>query len=259
MWEENRNTRASVKNNGYVNTYDLIDPKTRTDSTARKNGIKTSSSKLDSKEMQLNSSMVNSLKKKVNEVANKVDNIVTKFVKNDNEYEQVMQAVEIKEAIESASNTSKSKSELLAEEIEKNYQIFVALLPMSAVLLESIGMESIPLSAAGLLNKWKYSLSLGNCKELLQKLNGFMLEDIADETASLKKWMDFLGESGIKQLDSAADRIIISTENRANYQNGYEFKDGVECLVKQHPWIYQDILICPGMLMKEAEAYGNGS
>lgn len=191
----------------------------------------------------------------------KVSEFACHFTKKDDRDEQIIQAPIIEEQVRPIPNKSIREFDLLAKEIEKSHQIFSTLLPMSAMVLEPVQTGNILLSKVSLLSKWKYSLSLGNCETLLQKLNSFISEDTAEAMNSLKKWMDFLEGSGIKQLDSNVDRITISMQNRANYQNGYEFKDGVECFVEQHPWIYQDILICPGMLtqVQESETGENGS
>lgn len=252
MLGKNTGKKANVKNDRYVGAYESIYSKNRTNSTTRNDRLNGDSSSNEQKKKKLYLVAEDCIKK----AKEKLD-----YRKNDDRSEQITFAPEIEESVESVSKKRKSKSERLAEEIEKNHQIFSALLPISMAVLELVGTESIPLSADSLLSKWKYSLSLGNCETLLHNLNGFISEDTEDATASLRKWMDFLEKSGIKQLDNNVDRIIISAQNRANYQNGYEFKDGVECIVEQHPWIYRDILICPGMLMQvqETETDGNGS
>ena len=266
MSKESENKKACLKNEPYKATLERIQPQNKTQH-------KTSNSKPDSEQTKPPCSWIETKKKAVMDKVSAVkdgvsagvsavkDGIMHLFAKEDATRVQITQAEVIKITGEPVPDKCKNEHEILAEEIGKNHQIFSALLPMSAAVLEPVGTESIPLSADSLLSKWKYSLSLGSCETLLQKFNSFISGDTEQVATSLKQWMDFLKECGIKQLDSNAGRIIISTQNRANYQNGYEFKDGVECLVEQHPWIYRDILICPGMLMQaqEAETGGSGS
>lgn len=147
----------------------------------------------------------------------------------------------------------KSEREMINDEILSSYKLFSVLLPITYEFLAQDMHDIIPFSADELINKWKYTFSVGECNALLAKLIEFIGDGEKDALSAMKKLMEFLNDAGIRQLDEDKSTIIVSISNRANYQNGYEFRDEEECFIEEHPWTYKDTLIRTGVLTADRE------
>lgn len=164
--------------------------------------------------------------------------------------EEIRQAVELADDFETQLGQLGKKS--LEEEIREKHKYFEYLLPLSASVLAGEVNERI--SEEKLMGKWRHSLEMGECNELLEELGKFYSAHSVDVTpGSLKEWMSFLEKKGIHEWAPNEEKVCVTCDNRAYYMNGYMFEDGMECVVEQSPWLFGEQVIVSGILQEKEQ------
>lgn len=139
-----------------------------------------------------------------------------------------------------------SRTKRLDRELRDGKDLYTPLLQMTVDILS---MEHQEERASMLLKNWENTLTQCEYEVLREEFVKCRSKWSAEGANTvLKKWLESLEFFGVKQKYAKTSCITVSVENRGDFGNGFEFKDGQRCLIIRHPWGYREMMLRQGEL-----------